>query len=212
MKKFYMFLAAGLAAFSANADLHFYIHGNEVENGSRVDISSYYEDQEYQFMVDPEMEIKADEDGAFSATVKLTQGSTIPEYDWDYGAEVNALWCAFDGQCVPLSVGKSANKSASLTAGKAENMQLEISGSYGDKQDHATLVVKAECTVNCTFAGKNYSLTLFVDHDPSGVNDIAFDSNAPVEYYDLQGRRVNNPSNGLYIMRQGSKVVKSIIK
>ncbi|MDE5806521.1 MAG: hypothetical protein K2H76_00255 [Muribaculaceae bacterium] len=212
MKKFYMFLAAGLAALSANADLHFYIHGNEVENGSRVDISSYYEDEEYQFMVDPKMEIKADENGSFSGTVKLTQGETVPEWDWDFGAQVNALWCAFDGQCVPLSVGQTASKSYSLTAGKAEDMQLEISGMYGDQQDPATLVVKAECAFNCTFAGKNYSLTLFVDHDPSGVNDIAFDSNAPVEYYDLQGRRVNNPSNGLYIMRQGSKVVKSIIK
>ena len=212
MKKFYMFLAAGLAALSAHADLHFYIHGNEVENGSRVDISSYYEDEEYQFMVDPKMEIKADENGNFSGTVKLTQGETIPEWDWDFGAQVNALWCAFDGQCVPLSVGQSAQKSATLTAGKAEDMQLEISGMYGDQQDPETLVVKAECTFNCTFGGKNYSLTLFVDHNLSGVNDIAIDANAPVEYYDLQGRRVNNPSNGLYIMRQGSKVVKSILK
>ena len=39
----------------------------------------------------------------------------------------------------------------------------------------------------------------------------AADENAPVEYYNLQGVRVENPSNGLYIRRQGNKVTKDII-
>lgn len=42
----------------------------------------------------------------------------------------------------------------------------------------------------------------------TGVTGIDADNNAPVEYYNLQGVRVNNPSNGLYICRQGSKVKK----
>lgn len=47
--------------------------------------------------------------------------------------------------------------------------------------------------------------------DPSGIEDIEFDNNnAPVEYFNLQGVRVANPENGLYIMRQGDKVVKVI--
>lgn len=43
-----------------------------------------------------------------------------------------------------------------------------------------------------------------------GVEGIEIDENAPVEYYNLQGVRVENPANGLYIMRQGDKVVKVI--
>lgn len=50
---------------------------------------------------------------------------------------------------------------------------------------------------------------------PTGVeNIIASDpanSNAPVEYFDLQGHRVINPSNGLYIRRQGNCVSKEFI-
>lgn len=47
---------------------------------------------------------------------------------------------------------------------------------------------------------------------PSGVSDIeAADDNAPVEYYNLQGLRVLNPENGLYIRRQGSTVTKVIL-
>lgn len=42
----------------------------------------------------------------------------------------------------------------------------------------------------------------------SGIADGIADENAPVEYYNLQGVRVSNPSNGIFIRRQGSKVEK----
>ena len=46
----------------------------------------------------------------------------------------------------------------------------------------------------------------------NGVDDIIVDENAPVEYYNLQGVRVANPENGIYIRRQGSKVSKVLVK
>lgn len=46
----------------------------------------------------------------------------------------------------------------------------------------------------------------------SGVAEIVVDENAPVEYYNLQGIRVANPENGLYIVKQGNKVTKRVIK
>lgn len=51
-----------------------------------------------------------------------------------------------------------------------------------------------------------------VSMSDAGVDGIEIDSNAPVVYYNLQGVRVNNPSNGLYIIRQGNKSVKAIVK
>ncbi|MDE5727997.1 MAG: hypothetical protein K2H94_07750, partial [Duncaniella sp.] len=47
--------------------------------------------------------------------------------------------------------------------------------------------------------------------DLSSVSEIAVDENAPVEYYNLQGMRVENPANGLFIKRQGSKVTKVVL-
>lgn len=44
-----------------------------------------------------------------------------------------------------------------------------------------------------------------------GITGIAADENAPVEYYNLQGVRVDNPDNGLYIRRQGNTVTKVIL-
>lgn len=44
-----------------------------------------------------------------------------------------------------------------------------------------------------------------------GIVGVEIEENdAPVVYYNLQGVRVENPANGLYIMRQGDKVTKVI--
>ncbi len=53
---------------------------------------------------------------------------------------------------------------------------------------------------------------------PTGIEAIGADNqgmvdeNAPVEFYNLQGVRVENPSNGIFIRRQGSKVTKVAIR
>lgn len=45
----------------------------------------------------------------------------------------------------------------------------------------------------------------------SGIDDIAIDENAPVEYYNLQGVKVENPEHGIFIKRQGAKSVKIVL-
>ncbi len=46
----------------------------------------------------------------------------------------------------------------------------------------------------------------------TAIDNIEAADNAPVEYFNLQGIRVANPENGLYIRRQGNKVTKVIVK
>lgn len=46
----------------------------------------------------------------------------------------------------------------------------------------------------------------------TGIDNITADSNATTEYYNLQGVRVANPENGLYIRRQGNTVTKVFVK
>ena len=62
-----------------------------------------------------------------------------------------------------------------------------------------------------------YAIVEFVPENltsvPStSVTDVEIDENAPVEFYNLQGVRVANPENGLFIRRQGNKVEKVFIK
>lgn len=46
----------------------------------------------------------------------------------------------------------------------------------------------------------------------SSVENVLYDnSTAPIEYYTLDGIKVSNPSRGIYIVRQGTKVTKVIL-
>lgn len=60
---------------------------------------------------------------------------------------------------------------------------------------------------------RDYTLERYVASEGSAVSEVEVaDENAPVEYYNLQGIRVANPENGLYIVKQGKKVTKQIFK
>lgn len=52
----------------------------------------------------------------------------------------------------------------------------------------------------------------FVPDQSAIDNIVADDANAPVEYFNLQGVKVQNPENGLYIKRQGKTVEKVVIR
>ena len=52
---------------------------------------------------------------------------------------------------------------------------------------------------------------MFSDNQ-SGVKSVMVeDADAPVEWFNLQGVRVANPDNGVYIRRQGNKVEKVVL-
>ena len=63
--------------------------------------------------------------------------------------------------------------------------------------------------------GENITVTK-VELVPStgtvGVDNVAVEENAPVEYYNLQGVKVSNPASGIYVVRQGNKVSKVLVK
>ena len=51
------------------------------------------------------------------------------------------------------------------------------------------------------------------DKDPAGIHEVTLgENNGAVEYFNLQGVRVANPENGLYIRRQGNKAEKVLVK
>lgn len=54
--------------------------------------------------------------------------------------------------------------------------------------------------------------SLYNDSKATGIASIVADENAEAEYFNLQGVRVANPENGLYIVRRGNTVTKEIIR
>ena len=50
------------------------------------------------------------------------------------------------------------------------------------------------------------------DQDPTtAVEEVEAEVNAPVEYYNLQGVKVANPKNGIFIKKQGCRTSKVIM-
>lgn len=96
-----------------------------------------------------------------------------------------------------LSAGTDTNLPVSLTP--------EGTGHYSyivEAKDNAGLYTPASNRVHV-------DMTSFL----SGVEDVTVDDpNAPVEYYNLQGVRIENPTSGIYIRRQGTDTRKVIIR
>jgi hypothetical protein len=53
-----------------------------------------------------------------------------------------------------------------------------------------------------------FTYTVGANNAESGVANVAVDANAPVVYYNLQGARVANPENGIFIRVQGNRATK----
>lgn len=59
-------------------------------------------------------------------------------------------------------------------------------------------------------SGKKCGLYEFNPTGTSAIEEIAAD-NAPVEYYNLQGVKVANPENGIFVKKQGAKATKVVL-
>lgn len=86
----------------------------------------------------------------------------------------------------------------------------KIQSPAGEK---VTAFVRQNCDVPLLIQGiKVFTYTDNGYGPNSAVTEIDADnSNAPVEYFNMQGVKVTNPENGLYIRRQGSKVEKIML-
>lgn len=58
----------------------------------------------------------------------------------------------------------------------------------------------------------NLFLVTLPSDDPNGIGDVVSpEEDSPVEFYNLQGVRVENPSGGVFIRRQGSLATKVVM-
>lgn len=112
-----------------------------------------------------------------------------------------------DARGVELSVGGEVLKAPNGSA-------VELPTTYAEQEwlVPATAAATNDIQITNTNGCHIYFITVTGDSSSSAISNVAVDENAPVEYYNLQGVRVENPANGLYIKRQGSSVSKVIIR
>ena len=146
------------------------------------------------------------EEGKDATTEQYVAGyiTAIDEVSTQYGNATYSIADAIDGTDVLLVYrGKYLNGNKFT----AED-QIEI----GDKVlIYGKLIsfVKDETTTP-EIATNNYIISILEDVSV-GVEDTMVDANAPVEYYNLQGVKVANPENGIFIKKQGAKATKVVL-
>ena len=84
---------------------------------------------------------------------------------------------------------------------------------FSDETYNATLYVPvgSKSDFEKAIPWKNFYIQ---EKDYAGIEDIVADDNSDeqIEYFNLNGVRVENPQNGIFIRRQGNKVEKVIVK
>ena len=90
-----------------------------------------------------------------------------------------------------------------------------LNGESFTSEDQITIGGKVVVSGNLTVYAEEYEITNSVidqyTQPTDGIESIDF-NNTEMEFFNLQGMPVNNPSNGIYIMRQGDKTMKVLIR
>lgn len=203
MKKFLLSMAVMVSAMTASAATSFTLtnaHNNEpIANGATITVTEFDEDfgmAEFEYDATPDSY-------PASFQIWLTEGEmeewegqkAIPELCWRSGAK---------GNCLP-------NMTEPTTVTVDEK---PLTGQIHMMLPNDDVNAKIKSTVNC-FVKLNdttVEFSIVFDNRGAGVASTIADENAPAEYYTIDGVRVANPANGLYIVKQGSKVRKVMMK
>lgn len=127
-----------------------------------------------------------------------------------FGNPVGSLQTCI-GSCndTPFDVKVPANASTSGTPGD----HLGYTFTFSSKDQYDDLKLDSKYKFSVTNGGETLNFYVTYSRQPNSVNAVEFDENAPKEYFNLQGVRIAEPEAGnLYIVKQGNKVAKQIVR
>lgn len=151
-------------------------------------------------------------------TMPAAAGSTTieaPEVESVSDADVNKVVVLKNVEfaaAVPATPTDSKNK-ANFT-GKAANQEFTFRTTFSGVPGAEAGTYDVKCAVAIYSKDGTTTLQLYpIEYiKVNGIENVVIDENAPVEYFNLQGVRVAEPTPGLYIIRQGNKVSKTIVR
>ena len=133
----------------------------------------------------------SDDEGVFTGTINLYAAG-------DVAGTTYFRFKADDVEYGPTGEGVVVAANGTYPLVKGENYQ---------SFNYSSTVWPVEITLTVNLKTLEFSVGKI-----AGVEGVVVDANAPVEYFNLQGVRVSNPENGLYIVRQGNTVNKVYVK
>lgn len=181
-----------------------YSHGEQVTDGATINLKGAmteekFEDNGYTLIYrdckwDPKLEVKA-AGGSVKGTVEV-----FPEGDgW------TICW---PEQCKSVGAGKSISVSGVFNSTVSD---LQIHCGMVAYDEELVLPDKNSAKVVITAGEESMTLTLVNDKPSAGVEKLEGTVSTPV-YYNLQGQKVDNPNNGVFIRIINGKSSKVLLK
>ena len=187
---------------SLNAEIFkVYVDGEEISNGS---IATSYEINKHYIEVGalvlvPWVLVEVLEPCHLAVTVENTTPGK-PEI-------VQFCWL---GNCNPLEKGESLTKEHDFLWSDTQNLNIDAIVSNFNKEQPCLVSSKVSIIANKDKQSL-FSFDLNMVYMPENSTEIKTISDSEEKvpiYYDLNGNIINNPTKGLYIVRQGEKVYK----
>lgn len=158
-----------------------------------------------------------------SAEIKLTSKTECVATDWEWGEGYEDYYALLDENGDALELSGERTDGSKIVLYDPIIITAEGGYLYAYVKKLDTTNGKNEYNYYADFSfiaypednddGDYFYMSFYFDKaDGSAVSAVASDSNAPTEYYNLNGVRVANPSNGFFIRKQGGDVKKVIIK
>lgn len=128
--------------------------------------------------------------------------STIYTYVWDAGNGNKTYLGGWSGQAMTYNGELGMwEKSFTTTDSLVAPMVIFNNGNGGNGNQTADLTLINNGIYN--FNGKTGEI--------SGIDSVVSSEDNPIEYYNMQGVKVKNPANGIYIKKQGSHTIKVVL-
>lgn len=141
--------------------------------------------------------------------------AALPEYQFESKDGKNyTLECSIEAG-VEFKIADANWGAINYSAG--EEILLDEDGTYlsfwkYNDPTNTTLAEAFEGTISFTLPASEEGLEVKFASKGAGIDSVVVEEDAPVVYYNLQGVKVANPENGVYIMRQGDKATKVLVK
>ena len=135
---------------------------------------------------------------------QLTNGAALPAFDQNVDDNMTLYSVFF----IPEDGESVLNANVTINGTEYSVFELLENGEYGGASSMFCYISKEDIDGDVV-------ITASFTSDSQGIDEIGIDeANGPVEYYNLQGVRVasENLVPGFYIVRQGSKTAKVLIR
>ncbi len=145
------------------------------------------------------------------AWIEAGKDATTEQYVAGYITEITEVSMDYGNATYSIADAPSSTDVLLVFRGKSLNGEKFIAEDEIEVGDKVLIYGKLKDYNGTPEVDTNNYIVSILEEAATGVEETLVDENAPVEYYNLQGMKVANPENGLFIKKQGNKATKVVL-